>query len=48
LQIQKIRNITAPTVRPESTTAPRMFKFTLTDGIQTVSAIEMDLLHGVG
>lgn len=48
LQIQKIRNISAPTTRQESAAAPRMFRFSLSDGIQTVTGIEMESLHNVG
>lgn len=47
LQVQKLSNVTAPTYRQESGTAPRMFHFTLTDGKKSVSAIEMEQLHNV-
>ncbi|XP_050299778.1 tudor domain-containing protein 3-like [Anthonomus grandis grandis] len=40
LQIQKIRNTSAPKSREESQAAPRMLKLTLTDGESYVQAIE--------
>ena len=48
LQIQKLRNITAPSIRQESSVAARMFRFSLSDGCQTVAGIEMEPLHNVG
>lgn len=41
LQIQKIRNVTAPKVNEESNLAPRMLKLTLTDGHVTCYALEI-------
>ncbi|RZC40305.1 tudor domain-containing protein 3-like, partial [Asbolus verrucosus] len=40
LQIQKIRNISAPKANENSHVAPRMLKFTLTDGDSYIQAIE--------
>merc|ERR1711962_361010 len=42
LQIQKIRNIAAPTINEESTHAPRMLKLNLTDGVTHCVAVEME------
>lgn len=44
LQIQKIRNVSAPKSNEDSQTAPRMLKLTLTDGHSTCQAIEVDNL----
>ncbi|KAH1028122.1 hypothetical protein HUJ05_001515 [Dendroctonus ponderosae] len=41
LQIQKIRNISAPKAKEGSQAAPRMLKITLTDGESYIQAIEM-------
>lgn len=41
LQIQKIRNISAPKANAESQVAPRMLKLSLTDGETYVQAIEL-------
>ncbi|XP_067944449.1 tudor domain-containing protein 3-like [Watersipora subatra] len=48
VQIQKVKNISALTTRQESSTAARMFKFSLYDGCQAVPAIEMESLHNIG
>ncbi|XP_060063367.1 tudor domain-containing protein 3-like [Ylistrum balloti] len=48
LQIQKIRNISAPKEHEESQTAPRMLRLTMTDGQQTCNAIEMQRLDRIG
>ncbi|XP_069129901.1 tudor domain-containing protein 3-like isoform X3 [Argopecten irradians] len=48
LQIQKLRNISAPKEHEESQTAPRMLRLTLTDGQQTCNAIEMQKLDRIG
>lgn len=42
LQIQKVRNISAPKSNPDSQAAPKLFKFTLTDGHNYVQAIDLD------
>lgn len=42
LQIQKIRNISAPKANESSKTAPKLLKLQLTDGVNTYSAIEME------
>ncbi|CAB3365397.1 Hypothetical predicted protein [Cloeon dipterum] len=44
VQIQKIRNISAPKVNEESGAAPRMLKLLLTDGTSTCQAIEVEHL----
>lgn len=44
LQIQKIRNVSAPRANEDSQTAPRMLKLTLTDGHSTCQAIEVENL----
>ncbi|KAI5636623.1 recQ mediated genome instability protein domain-containing protein [Phthorimaea operculella] len=40
VQIQKIRNVSAPKANEESTSAPRMLKLTLHDGKSTCTALE--------
>lgn len=45
LQLQKVRNITAPLINQESGGAPRMMKLTLTDGCTTCVAIEFKLVN---
>lgn len=40
LQIQKIRNVSAPKAKEDSQAAPRMLKLTLTDGVSYIQAIE--------
>uniref|UniRef100_A0A0A9W9G3 Tudor domain-containing protein 3 n=1 Tax=Lygus hesperus TaxID=30085 RepID=A0A0A9W9G3_LYGHE len=47
VQIQKIRNISAPKANEESQTANRMLKLLLTDGSQVVPAIEMTKLSSI-
>jgi tudor domain-containing protein 3 len=42
LQILKIRNISAPKANESSKTAPKLLKVQLTDGVNTLSAIEME------
>uniref|UniRef100_A0A1A9X118 Survival of motor neuron-related-splicing factor 30 n=1 Tax=Glossina brevipalpis TaxID=37001 RepID=A0A1A9X118_9MUSC len=44
LQIQRIRNVSAPKANEESTVAPRLLQFELTDGIQTIQGIELEHL----
>lgn len=41
MQIQKIRNVSAPKANEESQAAPRMLKLTLTDGHNFCQAIEI-------
>lgn len=41
LQVQKIRNISAPKSNPDSQAAPRMLKFVLTDGNGYIQAVEI-------
>ncbi|XP_057309909.1 tudor domain-containing protein 3-like [Hydractinia symbiolongicarpus] len=45
LQLQKMRNITAPLINQESSGAPRMMKLTLTDGCTTCVAIEFKMVN---
>nr|XP_023030498.1 tudor domain-containing protein 3 [Leptinotarsa decemlineata] len=47
LQIQKIRNISAPKANEESQAAPRMLKLTLTDGDTYVQALEIGLINAI-
>lgn len=47
LQIHKIRNISAPKANEESQVAPRLLKFTLTDGETYIQAFELVQLGGV-
>lgn len=47
MQIQKIRNISAPKDNPESKTAPRLFKFQVTDGQSLYSAIEAETIQSI-
>lgn len=42
LQVQKVRNISAPKSNPNSQAAPRMIKFVLSDGHNYIQAIELD------
>jgi tudor domain-containing protein 3 len=44
VQIQKIRNISAPKAHEESHAAPRMLKLLLTDGTTSCQAIEVEHL----
>lgn len=41
VQIQKIRNVSAPKANEESTSAPRMLKLTLHDGKTTCTSLEI-------
>ncbi|KAG5898304.1 hypothetical protein JTB14_022993 [Gonioctena quinquepunctata] len=47
LQIQKIRNISAPKSNEESQAAPRMLKLSLTDGDSYVQALEIDNISSI-
>lgn len=42
VQLQKVRNVSAPKANEESQAAPRMLKVTLTDGHSTCHAVEID------
>lgn len=42
VQIQKIRNVSAPKANEESRAAPRMLKLTLTDGHNCCQAVELE------
>lgn len=48
LQLQKIRNISAPKDNEESQAAPRLMKLVLTDGHTTCSAVESEMLKDIG
>ncbi|KAL4230472.1 tudor domain-containing protein 3 [Mactra antiquata] len=48
LQLQKIRNVSAPKDNEESQHAPRLMKLVLTDGQTTCSAVETELLKDIG
>ena len=45
MQIQKIRNVTAPKENEESQAAPQMLKLTLTDGHLNCIALQMDNIN---
>ncbi|XP_052279000.1 tudor domain-containing protein 3-like isoform X2 [Dreissena polymorpha] len=47
LQLQKIRNVSAPKDNEESQGAPRLMKLSLTDGHITCSAVETEILNGI-
>ncbi|XP_076252663.1 uncharacterized protein LOC143191463 isoform X1 [Rhynchophorus ferrugineus] len=47
LQIQKIRNVSAPKAKENSQAAPRMLKITLTDGDSYVQAIEIYTISSI-
>lgn len=42
LQIQKMRNISAPKANEESTTSPRFLQLELSDGVTTIAALELE------
>jgi tudor domain-containing protein 3 len=42
VQIQKIRNVSAPKANEESRAAPRMLRLTLTDGHSCCQAVELE------
>ena len=48
LQIQKLRNLSAPKENEESQAAPPIFKVTLTDGHSTCAAVEMEKINNLG
>ena len=48
LQLMKIRNVSAPKNNEESQGAPRLMKFSLTDGQIICSAVETEVLNGIG
>lgn len=47
LQIQKIRNISAPKANEDSQAAPRMLKLILTDGDSHVQAVELNAINSI-
>ena len=47
-QVQKVRNVSAPKANEESQVAPRLLKLTLTDGVSSLVAIEMEAINHVG
>ena len=47
-QVQKVRNVAAPKANEGSQAAPRMLKLTLTDGVSSVNAIELETINHVG
>ncbi|XP_014214829.1 tudor domain-containing protein 3 [Copidosoma floridanum] len=47
VQIQKLRNISAPKYNEESRGAPRMLKFSLTDGKNNYQAIEIEHISNI-
>ncbi|KAJ8919363.1 hypothetical protein NQ315_016455 [Exocentrus adspersus] len=47
LQIQKIRNISAPKANEESQAAPRMLKLILTDGDSNTQALEISTINSI-
>lgn len=47
LQIQKIRNVSAPKGNEESKAAPRMLKLSLTDGKNNFQALELEHISGL-
>jgi hypothetical protein len=47
VQIQKIRNVSAPKANEESRAAPRMLKLTLTDGQICCQAVELESVPGL-
>ena len=47
-QVQKVRNVAAPKANEDSQAAPRMLKLTLTDGVSSVNALEMETINHVG
>ena len=47
-QVQKVRNVAAPKANEESGFAPRMLKLTLTDGVTSLNALEMETINHVG
>lgn len=48
LQIQKIRNISAPKANEESQAAPRLLKLSLSDGDHHVQALEISPINFIG
>lgn len=47
LQIQKIRNISAPKANEDSQAAPRMLKLSLTDGDTFIQAVELSPINSI-
>ena len=48
LQLQKIRNVSAPKDNEESQTAPRLMKLVLTDGHTNCTAVETEIIKDIG
>lgn len=48
VQIQKIRNVSAPKENEESHYAPRLLKLTFTDGKMNCNAIEIEKIDKIG
>jgi len=48
VQLQKIRNVSAPKDNEESQGAPRIMKLSLTDGVTTCNAVELENINGIG
>ncbi|XP_071453136.1 tudor domain-containing protein 3 isoform X2 [Hetaerina americana] len=47
VQVQKVRNVSAPKANEESRGAPRMLKFTLSDGQLTCQAVEFEHIQSL-
>ena len=47
LQIQKIRNISAPVAREDSSVAPRMLRIVLNDGVINCTALELEPIQSI-
>lgn len=47
VQIQKVRNISAPKANEESRAAPRMLKLILTDGHAVCHAVELETINAL-
>ena len=47
LQVQKVRNISAPKANEDSKTAPRLLKLQLTDGQTSYSALEVESISAL-
>lgn len=47
MQIQKIRNVSAPKANEESTSAPRMLRLTLNDGKTSCTGLEISPISSI-
>ncbi|CAG0918025.1 unnamed protein product [Notodromas monacha] len=47
LQVQKIRNISAPKINENSNSAPRMLRLNLSDGYSSIKGVEIELVPGL-